>query len=208
MVDVVTWENAHLYGTALISHHRLRYRLFVERQGWDLPSYRGMEYDQFDTPAAIYLLSRGASGQVRGVTRLIPTTYPYMIKELWPGLVGDHDLPSTPEVWEGSRFGVEPELDAATRNHVVAELVLACQEFGLLHGVRQYWVLMPAMIIRRVIGCAGCAHELLGPPQRLGKHRVAVAAVEVSHEALVEARRRSGIHRPVLNIEDFAEEAA
>ncbi len=54
MIDVLTWENAHFYGSALASQHRLRYRLFVERQGWDVPCYQGMEYDQFDTPAAVY----------------------------------------------------------------------------------------------------------------------------------------------------------
>ena len=35
---------------------RLRHRLFVERNGWQVPSHDGMEYDQFDTPAAVYLV--------------------------------------------------------------------------------------------------------------------------------------------------------
>ncbi len=52
----LSWETAHLHGETWISHHRLRHRLFVERQGWEIPTYRGMEYDEFDTPAAQYLL--------------------------------------------------------------------------------------------------------------------------------------------------------
>src|SRR5436190_10638472 len=52
----ITWENAHLHGEAWISHHRLRYRIFVERQGWAVPTYNGLEYDEFDTPAARYIL--------------------------------------------------------------------------------------------------------------------------------------------------------
>lgn len=210
MVDVVTWENAHLHGAALISHHRLRYRLFVERQNWDVPSYRGMEYDEFDTPAAVYLLSRRSDGEVQGITRLIPTIRPYMIRELWSDLVGRYQLPSAPQVWEGSRFGVEPGLGPAHRNRVAGELVLACQEFGLLHGIQRYLVLMPILIIRKVIGGAGCPFELIGQPQRLGSHRVAIAAVDVSVHALAKARQRLGIHHPVLNADHLtlAKEAA
>lgn len=47
-VVCLSWETAHLHGETWISHHRLRYRLFVERQGWDVPSYKGMEHDEFD----------------------------------------------------------------------------------------------------------------------------------------------------------------
>ena len=208
MVDIVTWESAHLFGSALASHHRLRYRLFVERQAWDVPCFHGMEYDQFDTPAAVYLLQRDKEGDVRGVTRLIPTTRPYMIKEVWPDLVDGCDLPASPEIWEGTRFGVESDLSARERNRVTAELVLACLEFGLENGIQQYLVLMPILIIRRIIGGAGCQFKLLGEPRTIGNHRVGVAAVEVSHAALLEARRRFGIHDPVLKFNHMQEEAA
>ena len=94
MIDCVTWETAHLFGEAWISHHRLRHRLFVERQGWEGPTHNSLEYDQFDTPAAVYLLWRDEAGQARGVTRLIPTERPYMLKEIWPDMVDT--LPSSP----------------------------------------------------------------------------------------------------------------
>lgn len=198
MVDVVTWENAHLHGSALVAHHRLRYRVFVERQHYDVPSYHGMEYDQYDTPAAVYLLPRSRDGRVCGTTRLIPTTRPYMIKQLWPDLVNGHDLPSSSEVWEATRFGVEPNLSPAERNRVTGEIVLACLEFGLMQGIRRYLVLMPVPIISRVIGGAGCSYSYLGEPHMLGRHRVAVASVDVSAEILIEARRRLNVDEPVI----------
>ncbi len=37
MVDVVTWENSHRFGSALVTQHRLRHRVFIERQGWNIP---------------------------------------------------------------------------------------------------------------------------------------------------------------------------
>ena len=208
MIDVLTWENSHLFGPAMVSQHRLRYRLFVERQGWDIPCFRGMEYDQFDTPAAVYLLSRGERGEARGITRLIPTTRPYMIKDLWSDFVEDSDLPVCPDIWEGTRFGVDQNLEPGLRNRIGRELVLACLEFGLLNEIQHFLVLMPVLIIRRIIGGAGCHYEWLGEPRNIGKHRVAVARVTVSPQALHEARRRFGDSSPVLNYVNPVMEAA
>ena len=86
-VVCLNWETAHLHGEAWIAHHRLRHRLFVERRGWDLPTHRGMEYDEFDTPAAWYLLWLDGQGETRGAVRLLPTTRPYMLQTLWPQLL-------------------------------------------------------------------------------------------------------------------------
>ncbi|MCP5371487.1 MAG: GNAT family N-acetyltransferase [Hyphomicrobiales bacterium] len=208
MIDVVTWENAGAFGHALASHHKLRYRVFVEGQGWDVPNYHGMEYDQFDTPAAAYLLWRDHDGEVRGVTRLIPTERPYMIKELWPHFVEGHDLPASAKVWEATRFGIDDRLDHATRRRISAELVLACQEFGLAHGVDQFLVMMPVLIIRKVIGGAGCPYEWLGSPHQVGRHRVAAASVDVSSAILSEARMRLGVTYPVLSNGERNKEAA
>lgn len=198
MIDIVTWETAHLYGDAWIQHHKLRYDIFVKRQGWEIPVHNGIEYDQFDTPAATYLLSRGRTGAVNGITRLVPTTAPYMIDQVWPQWVKG-DRPHDPRVWEGTRFGVSPELTAEERARVSGELVLACQEFGQIHGIESIWVLMPMLIIRRAIGQLGCPYEWMSDPQRIGMHKIAIARVEVSPHALARARDNLGIHHSVLN---------
>src|SRR5688572_22902087 len=106
------WETAHLHGVAWISQHRLRHRLFVERQHWNVPTYKNLEYDQFDTPAAKYLLWLDWMGMARGVVRLVPTTQPYMVETLWPGLVRG-SLPKSPSIWEASRFGCDRNLEPA-----------------------------------------------------------------------------------------------
>jgi N-acyl-L-homoserine lactone synthetase len=87
MIDAITWENSHLYGNALVSQHRLRHRVFVEREGYQVPTYHGLEYDQYDTPAAVYLVWRDEKGEARGISRLIPTERPYMIRDIWSDFV-------------------------------------------------------------------------------------------------------------------------
>lgn len=86
-VICLNWETAHMHGETWISHHRLRHRLFVERQGWEVPTVRDLEYDEFDTPAAQYLIWIDSKGETRGAARLLPTTRPYMVKKLWPELI-------------------------------------------------------------------------------------------------------------------------
>jgi acyl homoserine lactone synthase len=199
MIEAFSWATAHLHGRAFAAQHELRHRLFVERNGWDVPSYDGMEYDQFDTPAATYLTWLDADHVVRGVSRLIPTTRPYMIKELWPHLASDH--PCTPKVWEATRFGIDHAVDAATRRRIAAEIVLACQEFGIAHGVERYYVLMPTLIIRRVIAAVGCRYRFLGPIADFGGYNVAAASVEVSPADLRRIRDQVGISSPVLMTE-------
>ncbi len=191
------WETVHLHGRAWISHHRLRYRLFVERQSWDVPTYNQLEFDQFDTPAAKYLLWLDQEGAARGVTRLIPTTQPYMVKVLWPDLV-DGELPESSQTWEATRFGCDRDLEPAVRRRVVAEMICACQEFGMAHGIRSYLGVMPLGIFRHVIAAAGCPLEILGPVRRAGGHSIAAASIKISSEILANVRRRAGLDRSIL----------
>jgi acyl homoserine lactone synthase len=193
----VTWETAHQYGEAWISHHRLRYRMFVERLRWDIPNHQRLEYDEFDTPAATYILAIDHQRHALGVTRLIPTTRPYMVRSLWPHLV-DGELPECETVWEASRFGCDRDLEAGARRRVIAQLILGCQEFGLAHGIERYLGVMPVWVFKRVIAANGCPVTYLGPTMRLQDHDIAAAYIEVSRAALETARSRTGVHQAVL----------
>lgn len=207
MIEVVTWANSHVFGDSLAAHHRLRHKCFVERNGWSVPSHDGMEYDQFDTPAATYLIHRHPGGAVNGVARLIPTTRPYMLKELWPDLLGG-DVPVSPKVWEATRFGIDDDLEPAAKRRVAAEIVLGCLEFGQSMGIDRYLVLMPHLIIRRTIGGAGCNYRFLGETRNLADYPVAAAEIEVSEQALASARAKCAVPGSVLRRHDRAAEAA
>lgn len=189
------------------SSTRLRHRLFVERNGWQVPSHDGMEYDQFDTPAAVYLVRRDPAGVVGGVARLIPTHRPYMLKELWPDML-DGDVPTTPAVWEATRFGIEDSLEPADKRRIASEIVIGCLEYGVMMGIERYLVLMPPLIIRRTIGGAGCEVRFLGQSRELAAYPVAAAEIRVSPEALARARARAGIEYDVIRQTTITKEAA
>ncbi len=76
MIQGFTWASAHKLGGVLESRYRMRYRVFVERQGYEVSHSDGMEYDPFDTPAAVYLEWRDVFGEVRrkfGIDGPIPS---------------------------------------------------------------------------------------------------------------------------------------
>ncbi len=182
-VICVSWENAHRYGEAWISHHRLRYRMFIERQSWEISSYNGLEYDQFDTPAAKYLLWVDDFGCTRGSVRLIPTTTHYMIPELWPDLLNDGPVCSD-AVWEASRFGCDHSVSPLLRRKIVGELIQACQEFALARDITGYLGVMPISIFSKVMIPAGCVVKMLGASRKLGRHVTGAAFIEVSRYVL------------------------
>jgi N-acyl-L-homoserine lactone synthetase len=188
-VVVVDWESAHRHGEVWIAQHRLRHRIFVERLGWNVSTYHGLEYDAFDTPAAKYIVWLDADGEARGIVRLVPTTVPYMIHDVWPDWLAS-PLPHCREVWEATRFGCDHQLAPAQRRRAVLEMIAGCERFGIANGISSYLAVMPMWIFERILISAGCGLTMLAPPRTFDGDLVGVARVEISLAVLarVEAK--------------------
>ena len=197
-----TAPQADLFGDALAAQFRLRHRVFIEREGYQVPSWDGMEYDQFDTPATTYLIRRDPGGEARAVTRLIPTVKPYMIETLWPNLLDGMIPPKSPLIWEATRFGCDHALDAESRDKYMGELIAGCLEFGLYAGMQEFICVMPAGILRRVLMRAGCDIDFLGSPSAIGRFPVVAGRVNITEASLERVRRNKGINGPILNMAD------
>lgn len=201
-VDCMNLASAHLFGDAIASQHRLRYRIFVERKSWDVPSWEGMEFDQFDTPATTYFIWRDQAREARGTARIAPTLLPYMLQTLWPEMVTNEPLPRDPRIWEGSRIGIDDSLDAPTRRRVLGELFCAYLEFGLRKDLDRFLILMPEAFLRRTVARAGWPPHFLGPVKQLGRTRVVAASMKISTKILENVRAAMGIEAPVLRMGD------
>lgn len=208
MIDCVTVANAHLFGNALASMFRLRYRVFIRQEGWNVPCWRDMEYDQYDTPAAHYLVWRDQRGEVRGMSRLSPTDRPYMLKDIWPEMVTRGELPASPLVWEGTRFAVDADLPAAQRKAVIAELVMAYAEFGQHMGLSHFIGIMPPAVWRVVFQSNGWKPEFLGEPYLIDGDKILPGRVAVTADNVAGVRAATGLQGPVLRIFDDLAHAA
>jgi acyl homoserine lactone synthase len=81
-----------------------RHRVFVEQLGWPLQSEQGYEHDRFDRGDTVYVALEDEQQGIAGCARLLPTTQPYLLNEVFPQLLHGAAAPCDPSVWELSRF--------------------------------------------------------------------------------------------------------
>ncbi|MGO8952078.1 MAG: acyl-homoserine-lactone synthase [Rhodomicrobium sp.] len=201
MIDCVSISTSHLFtGNPIYEQHRLRHDSIVVRQSWNVPTIRNMEYDQYDNPAAYYLVWRDRSGKARGSSRLYPTDRPYMLKEIFPHLVNKIPLPDSSEVWEGSRFCVDASLDPQTRKRIIQELIIGYLEFGLAQGITSIVGVMFPAYCRNIFIRNGWDVEWIGDASRSEEgHKIIAGSLTVSEAVLEKVRETTGIYETVLN---------
>ncbi len=199
MISVVTLKNAHLFGPALPTMFGLRHKMFVERQGWTVPSFQNMEYDTYDNPAATYLIYQSPSGQALGLSRIAPTDRPYMLKDVWPHLVQTMDLPHSIDIWEASRFVIDKNLPVSLRTTIKHELVLSFLEYGLKYNIKGYVGVMSPGIWNAVFLKTGWKIEPIGPLETLQDgSRIYPGLMPVSQSHLNAVRNKTGLADSVL----------
>lgn len=204
MIECVTLSTNHLFnGNPIFEHHRLRYQSIIERQGWDVPTVRGMEYDQYDNPAAYYLIWRDEQGVARGTSRLYPTDRPYMLKDVFPHLVSHGALPSSPDIWEGSRFCVDPSLPAEARKRIIQEIVIGYLEFAERFQVKEIIGVMFPVYWRNIFVKSGWPVTFTGEAQKSAEgHKIVAGTLPILAQTLADVRRETGIPHTITNFGD------
>jgi acyl homoserine lactone synthase len=201
MLNCVSLSTNHFFaGNPIYEQHRLRYECIVQRQSWNVPTIRNMEYDQYDNPAAHYLIWRGKDGRAHGSSRLYPTDRPYMLEEIFPQLVSNIKLPKSTDIWEGSRFCVDANLSPKARKRIIQEIATGYLEFGLAHGVSNIIGVMHPAYYRTVFIANGWDVEWLGEVSKSEEgHKIVAGSLTVSEAVLKKVRETTGIYETVLN---------
>jgi N-acyl-L-homoserine lactone synthetase len=162
-----------------------RYAVFIERLGWQLPATGGMERDQFDHPATLYAIARSIDGRICGCGRLLPTTGPYLLSEVFPHVLGEIPLPRSPDVWELSRFaatGDTPDSSVDVAKNTRA-LLASIVQLAVQHGARRLVTLSPLGIERLLLRMGVHAHRA-APPVLVDGARVIAIWIELDAQTL------------------------
>ena len=65
-----------------------RYKIFIEQLGWQLPTKDGLEQDDFDSDETLYVVGQSEDNTICGCARLLSTSSPYLLSEVFPFLMG------------------------------------------------------------------------------------------------------------------------
>jgi len=136
----------------LLDMHRLRARVFKDQLQWEVDvDPEGLEVDRFDMPETVYLLGVSKSNRVVGSWRLLPSSGPTMLHDIWPQFLETLPMPSSEDVYEVSRFAVSaPEEEQAG---IVGEMFCGLTELCLAADIKEIFTLYDekvARIIRRL----------------------------------------------------------
>ncbi|MEQ1704638.1 MAG: acyl-homoserine-lactone synthase [Rickettsiales bacterium] len=198
-VYIISIENMHEYGDIMPSMLRLRHKEFKERQSYNIPTFKDMEYDAYDTPATVYVVWRDDNGIVRGCSRMAPTDRAYMIQDLWPNIVTNIHLPNHDDIWESSRFAIDSDLPADMRARVKLEILQAKIEYALALGIKGMIGVMPPLIWRAVFINSGWQIDNIGPVTTLASGEKIVAGwINVNPTILDNIRSKTGISSSFL----------
>lgn len=183
---------------------KLRKEVFSDHLGWSVTVTNGSEKDRYDDLGPVYLLWCDDDGQrLYGSMRLMPTTGPTLLYDVFRGTFpADIDLVA-PGIWEGTRMCVDekavaldfPEL---TPLDAFSRLLVALCECALHHGIDMMLSnYEPHM--RRVYRRAGVDVDELGRADGYGRLPVCCGLFEVSPVVLDRMREATGITDPLYS---------
>jgi acyl-homoserine lactone synthase len=114
---------------------RFRHEQFVERLGWHaLRREDGREIDQFDHEQALHL-ALVKEDEVVGYSRLLPTTEPHLLSDVYPQIMHGGRWPRGPDIFEWTRCVVAAGdilINGVPAAHV---LMTGVMEFCLTAGI-------------------------------------------------------------------------
>lgn len=182
---------------------QLRKTVFFDRLGWDVSINGEVERDEYDDLNPAYLLwCNETRDQLYGAVRLMPTTGPTLLydvfRETFPLA---RDLMS-PTIWEGTRMcidemAIERDYSGLRPDRAFSLLLLALCEVALHHGIDTL-ISNYEPHMKRVYTRAGAEMEELGRATGFGKFPVCCGAFEVSSRVLARMRLKCGVTSPLF----------
>ncbi|WP_233192727.1 acyl-homoserine-lactone synthase [Acidimangrovimonas sediminis] len=196
---VLSFSNMHEKGDLFINYLRARKEVFIDHKGWHLPEENGMEFDQYDTPKARWIVLH-EYGEILAGVRIAPTTaqcgaHSYMIRDAQLGLLDGlpydvlfFDAPQDDKIWEATRLFVVPSVPADRRMRINALLLHAMADGARAEGADHVIGIVPA-VFRRWMSRLGMSATPVGPPMIIDGDKVQAALMKTTYEMPVEDLR-------------------
>lgn len=208
---------------------RVRASVFKTRLNWDVTVDHEREIDVFDGADPIYVLSVcERTGRLRGSVRLLRTTAPNMLRDVFPELLCGGDPVVCPSIWESSRFSIDAafahercgdrergeEDGEEARAHgarfvrrTTIELLLGMIECAQANGVSRIVSVHDARMVR-LFRQLDCRSEPVGAPRRIGDVMTHAALFDASDAQWRRIAAVAGVETRLLPRPDLSRRAS
>ena len=212
MLKLIEGSRAAMFPREMDAMFRNRALTFSQRLGWEVTVKDGYERDEFDDANPLYLVSVDPrTNEYWGSLRLLPTTGPNMLRDVFPFLLEKGEYVESATIWESSRICAvsvagQPQRSHNGVNFVLSELIAGIGEVAIAAGLTQIVSVFDARIYR-VLKAVGCNPQLIGKPRRIGS-TMSYAGLFDTGEGLLAAlnsfREELGIEAPETSELAFA----
>ncbi|HJT97572.1 MAG TPA: acyl-homoserine-lactone synthase [Rhodanobacteraceae bacterium] len=208
MLEVLTSNTPGclLSADILDSMYRLRSQAFADRLGWDVRSVRGRECDRFDdlNPTYMVVRNRMHPNHALGCWRLLPTTGPYMLRDIFPELLDGSPVPDHERIWEISRYAVTPDAKTAHPGLGFGDISVALWRrlfsFSREAGIDSF-VAVTTVAVERLVARLGLRIERFGPARKIG------CAMSVAFRLPMDAQAEAALGMPAVALAPAARAA-
>ena len=173
-IKVIEAQLASFFPREIDAMFRHRKETFVDRLGWVVAGQDGRERDVFDDANPLYLVSVDEQGDYRGSCRLLPTTGPNMLRDVFPFMI-DNEMIESSTIWECSRICGEPG--------TLIELITAMGEIGVRTGLTQIIAVFDSRMLR-VLRATRVPFDEMVKPKWVGRAPLHLGAFDIDADVL------------------------
>jgi acyl-homoserine lactone synthase len=195
-IHVVNAANRSLYAAELEEFFRARHKIYVEEKDWRQDDGTGFEIDQFDTDDATYLIGI-ENDEVMTGTRLVATSRPHMLSDVFPHLCDFSGVIRADDVAEWTRGFIIPKYREHGIGPLKGQFCGTVMEYCLKEGISRiggiqdlYWL----PVWRRYRWTV----RQVGNPAEIDGRWCVAAFFDVCKEACMQALRAGGLEQSIL----------
>ncbi len=185
---------------------RLRKKVFADKLGWDVSVSGPRERDRYDEMHPAYLLwCDEEKERLFGAVRLMPTTGPTLLYDVFRGTFPDACDLVAPGIWEGTRMCIDEEVIAPEMrpDRAFCLLLLALCEVAIDNGIHTM-ISNYEPHMKRVYRQAGAELDELGRSDGYGRFPVCCGAFEVSPRIRTQMQMKLRVAQPLYGGRKFA----
>ncbi|MDD7970357.1 acyl-homoserine-lactone synthase [Roseinatronobacter alkalisoli] len=204
MILVIDAINKDKHGAVLEDMFRLRARVFADRLGWDVQIRDGMEMDAFDALDPAYLVGLDEEDRVVSCVRLLQTTGPHMLSDIFSDILQGEPPMRAPTLWESTRFCVDTDrLSTQDRGHgsvarATSELMCGTLEFAQRSGISDIITVIDPVMNRVLKRSDNAPYGYVGNIVQMGKTKALAALLDTTDERINRLRAFAGIEGSVF----------